>query len=105
MFFFIWGGESQGFSAVPACEFFAYLHYEGLATRWPKDLNGTGGGRRAGAVSGEAFDLTKPEGWAMATPRTPAPEPEEPDFRITLNLGLLGPTYGDVRRSDAAATI
>lgn len=89
-----------GFSEVPACMFYAYLHYHGQSNQWPKDTNGTGGGRSPKAVVGPSFDLTKIEGWGLATPRVPAPEPEEPDFRITLNLGLLGPTYDDVSFSE-----
>ncbi len=81
-----------GFAAVPTCQFFAYLHYKGESTT-PRDLAGTGGGARARAVAGAAFDLTRPEAWALTTPRAPEPEPEEPDVRYTINFGLLGPTY------------
>ena len=85
-----------GFAAVPSCMFYAYLHYRGESVKVPKDVNGTGGGRHPHPVSGVDFDLTRPEGWAMTAPLVLDPEPEEPDFRITLNLGLLGPTYSDV---------
>lgn len=92
-----------GFAAVPSCMFYAYLHYKdesGLfdrSSKAPKDLNGTGGGRHPQPVAGVDFDLTKPEGWALTTPlQQLPPEPEEPDFRVTLNLGLLGPTYHSV---------
>lgn len=84
-----------GFSAVPTCHFYAMLHYEG-STLWPKSTNGTGGGRHPRPVAGADFDLTKPEGWALTQPLVPSPVPTEPDWRITLNLGLLGPTYSDL---------
>jgi len=74
-----------------SCEFFAYLHYEG-SDEWPRTLNGTGGGSRPQRVSGVDFDLTKPEGWALTRPLVPSPAPAQPDFRLTLNLGLLGDT-------------
>jgi len=81
-----------GFHAVPTCDFYAYLHYEGQEP-FPKDLTGTGGGKNPKAISGEDFDLTRPEGYQVTEPRVPEPEPEEPDVRYTINLGLLGPTY------------
>ena len=87
-----------GFAAVPTCQFFAYLHYASQSTRAPRDLEGTGGGRHPNEVTGVDFDLTQPEGWALTgplegTPYSPAPEPEEPDVRYTINLGLLAPVY------------
>lgn len=84
-----------GFSPVPSCDFFAYLHYEG-EEEFPKDTAGTGGGSSPKPVTGVDFDLTLPEGYHMTTPRVPEPEPEEPDVRYTINLGLLGPVYDDV---------
>ena len=53
-------------------------------------------------MSGVDFDLTLPEGYGLTTPLVPEPEPEEPDVRYTINLGLLGPTYDDV--TDAPLT-
>ena len=82
-----------GFSAVPTCDFHAYLHYDTEPDLVPRDLSGSGGGRHPRAVVGSDFDLTRPEGWAVTEPRVPEPEPAEPDVRYTINLGLLGPTY------------
>jgi len=82
-----------GFHPVPSCDFYAYLHYEGHAERFPRDLNGTGGGAHPRPVAGADFDLTKPEGYRVTQPLTPLPEPAEPDVRYTVNLGLLGPSY------------
>jgi len=81
-----------GFDAVPTCDFYAYLHYES-EEEFPSDLHGTGGGKNPSLVTGVDFDLTLPEGYHVTEPRNPEPEPEEPDIRYTINLGLLGPTY------------
>merc|ERR1711871_1560019 len=51
------GVHPPGFHFVPTCDFFAYLHYEG-EDRFPKGLNGTGGGRNPAPVTGADFDLT-----------------------------------------------
>ena len=80
---------------MPTCDFYAYLHYNG-AEQFPSDISGTGGGTNPGKVSGADFDLTLPEGYQVTEPRVPEPEPEEPDVRYTINLGLLAPTYSDV---------
>ena len=53
-------------------------------------------------MSGVDFDLTLPEGYGLTTPLVPEPEPEEPDVRYTIDLGLLGPTYDDA--TDAPLT-
>jgi len=82
-----------GFDAVPTCDFYAYLHYAEETDTAPRDLKGTGGGTHPNATTGVEFDLTLPEGYHVTEPRVPEPEPEEPDVRFTINLGLLGPTY------------
>ena len=82
-----------GFHRVPSCDFYGYLHYEGEAERFPRDLNGTGGGSHPASTSGADFDLTRPEGYTVTRPRNPEPEPAEPDVRYTINLGLLGPLH------------
>lgn len=88
-----------GFAAVPSCDFYAYLHYDG-EDDFPSDLDGTGGGADPQAVTGEVFDLTLPEGWDVTEPRDNyGPEPDEPDVRYTVNLGLLGPVYDEVTDS------
>jgi len=81
-----------GFDAVPSCDFFAYLHYD-TEPPFPSDLQGTGGGRHPKSTSGVDFDLTLPEGYSVTQPRQPEPEPEDPDVRYTINLGLIAPTY------------
>lgn len=83
-----------GFAAVPTCDFYAYLHYDTEET-FPSDIHGTGGGNHPKPVGGVDFDLTLPEGYQVTEPRNPEPEPEEPDVSYTINLGLLGPVYGD----------
>jgi len=86
------GVHPPGFHFVPSCDFYAYLHYKGQE-RFPKDINGTGGGRHPKPVTGPVFDLTDPDGYKVTTPRLPEPELPEPDIQYTVNLGLLGPTY------------
>jgi len=81
-----------GFSPVPSCDFYAYLHYEGEPEP-PSDLRGSGGGRHPRTTSGADFDLTLADGYRLTTPRVPEPEPEQPDVQYTINLGLLGPLY------------
>jgi L-ascorbate oxidase len=81
-----------GFSAVPTCEFHAYLHYKGQL-QTPKDLSGTGGGKSPRQVDGTSLDFTTPADWAKVTPLVAEPEPEEPDVRYVVNMGLIGPTY------------
>lgn len=91
-----------GFSAVPSCDFYGYLHYDGERDEAPRDLSGSGGGRHPRPTAGADFDLTLPEGWKVTEPRVPEPEPAEPDVRYTINLGLLGPTYD--KATDAPLT-
>jgi FtsP/CotA-like multicopper oxidase with cupredoxin domain len=91
-----------GFSPVPACEFYAFLHYKGHNEK-PKNQHGSpnqrpplgsGGGRNPSPVSGIRYDLTEFKSWHVAKPRVEEePEPEEPDVRYTINIGLNGPTY------------
>jgi FtsP/CotA-like multicopper oxidase with cupredoxin domain len=82
-----------GFAVVPTCDFYAYLNYDGQ-DKYPADLTGTGGGKHPQTTTGVEFDLTRPEGWTVTEPLVPdEPEPEEPDVRYVINLGLLGPVY------------
>eukprot|EP00316_Scyphosphaera_apsteinii_P023189 CAMPEP_0119316454 /NCGR_PEP_ID=MMETSP1333-20130426/39666_1 /TAXON_ID=418940 /ORGANISM="Scyphosphaera apsteinii, Strain RCC1455" /LENGTH=617 /DNA_ID=CAMNT_0007322101 /DNA_START=101 /DNA_END=1954 /DNA_ORIENTATION=- len=81
-----------GFTVVPSCDFYAYLHYE-TAGQIPSSLSGSGGGSHPRPVFGADFDLTKPDSYRITRPRVLQPEPQEPDVRYTINLGLLGPTY------------
>jgi len=81
-----------GMHASPLCDFYAYLHYDGEEP-FPSDTKGTGGGKNPKPTTGADFDLTLPEGYEVTTPRVPEPEPEEPDFRYTINLGVLDPIY------------
>lgn len=83
-----------GFAPVPSCDFYAYLHYDG-EKEFPSGTDGTGGGTNPKPVTGADFDLTRPEGYQVTEPLVPKPEPDEPDVRYTINLGLLGPTYKD----------
>eukprot|EP01063_Lacrimia_lanifica_P020311 TRINITY_DN27644_c0_g1_i1.p1 TRINITY_DN27644_c0_g1~~TRINITY_DN27644_c0_g1_i1.p1 ORF type:complete len:632 (+),score=246.35 TRINITY_DN27644_c0_g1_i1:54-1949(+) len=82
-----------GFHSVPACQFYAYLHYEG-EEEFPTSLKGTGGGAHPRPTTGADFDLTLAAGYKVTEPRVAEPEPEEPDVRYTINMGLLGPVYG-----------
>jgi len=81
-----------GFDAVPTCDFYAYLHYEGEHT-FPSGTSGTGGGKHPQLTTGKDFDLTLPEGYHVTEPLVPEPEPAKADVQYTINLGLLGPTY------------
>lgn len=82
-----------GFDAVPSCDFYAYLHYENERERFPRDTSGSGAGQHALPGEGVDFDLTVADGYHKTRPRVPEPEPEEPDVRYTINLGLLGPVF------------
>lgn len=83
-----------GFSPVPSCRFYGYLNYKGH-NESPKDTKGTGGGKNPKATTGVRFDLTNVESWNMTRPLESDPEPEEPDVRYVINMGLKGPTYSD----------
>jgi len=87
-----------GFHPVSSCKFYAFLHYTGQR-EWPlygppTSPKGTGGGAHPQPVSGVPFDLTTPADWTKTRPVDVRPEPEEPDVRFTITLGLHGPTYG-----------
>jgi len=81
-----------GFSVVPNCRFYGYLNYKGH-NEVPHDLKGTGGGKNPKPRSGVRFDLTNNEAWNYTRPIIYDPEPEEPDIRYVINLGLKGPIY------------
>lgn len=81
-----------GMSQVPACNFYAYLHYD-TETNFPSDTRGTGGGRHPMPTTGVHFDLTEADGYHITEPRVPEPEPVKPDVSYTINLGFLGPGY------------
>ena len=88
-----------GFHAVSSCKFYSFLHYSGMHD-WPigpgapTSPKGTGGGADPLPVSGTPFDLTTPADWTKTKPVDVRPEPEEPDARFVITLGLKGPTYG-----------
>ncbi len=88
-----------GFSAVPACHFYAFLNYAGHTDVPVAPSNrswapqGTGGGLNPAPVSGVVFDLTNFNSWNQTQPLQPESEPEEPDVRYVINMGLKGPVY------------
>eukprot|EP00466_Bigelowiella_natans_P018286 jgi/Bigna1/78085/fgenesh1_pg.52_\ len=85
-----------GFHPVSSCKFYAFLHYTGqheLLYGPPKTPQGTGGGASPAPTSGADFDLTNPWNWNLTEPLDVQPEPEEPDVRFVVTLGLLGPLY------------
>lgn len=51
------------------------------------------GGRNPRQITAPKFDLTRREGYSLTTPLEPVAEPEEPDVRYVVNIGLKGPTY------------
>merc|ERR1712054_389432 len=73
-----------GFHAVSSCKFYAFLHYTN---------EDSGCGAHPKAVSGVGFDLTNAGDWNKTKPLEVQPEPEEPDARFVVTLGLQGPTY------------
>lgn len=86
-----------GFHAVSSCNFFSFLHYSG-EREWPfygapTSPKGTGGGAHPAAVSGVGFDLTNAEDWKKTHPIEDSSEPDEPDARFVITLGLNGPTF------------
>jgi len=85
-----------GFSVVPSCLFYAYLKYKSEGDL-AHDLKGTGGGQHPKPVDGVRFDLTNNEAWDLTRPVQFDPEPEEPDVRYVINMGLKGPAYKDVK--------
>jgi len=86
-----------GFHAVSSCKFYAFLHYTGQDSGFtaPTSPKGTGGGANPKAVSGVGFDLTNAGDWNKTKPVDVHPEPEEPDARYVVTLGLQGPVYTD----------
>lgn len=88
-----------GFHSVSSCNFYAFLHYqhqkEGIFTyEAPVSPKGTGGGAHPAQVTGTRFDLTNfAEDWRKTKPVEVRPEPEEPDVRFHITLGLTGPIY------------
>merc|ERR1711871_1808332 len=85
-----------GFHAVSACKFYAFLHYtkqHEIFYNAPTSPKGTGGGADPKPVSGVGFDLTNPGDWQKTKPVEVHAEPEEPDKRYTVSLGLQGPTF------------
>jgi len=85
-----------GFHPVSSCHFYSFLHYNDSTFNFynaPTSPTGTGGGASPKPVSGVRFDLTRPEDWTKTKPVEAMPEPEEPDARFVVTLGLNGPTY------------
>lgn len=87
-----------GFHPVSSCKFYGFLHYANeteLTYGAPTSPKGTGGGANPTAVAGVGFDLTNPWSWNKTKPVEVMPEPEEPDVRYVVTLGLQGPLYND----------
>jgi len=86
-----------GFHAVSACNFYSFLHYAKepeILYGPPNSIEGTGGGKHPKPTTGVRFDLTNPGDWFGKTqPIVVVPEPEEPDARFTVDLGLASPLY------------
>lgn len=88
-----------GFHAVSSCNFYAFLHYNSTDPESnysyapPTSPAGTGGGLSPISVDGPSFDLTNPSAWSLTQPVEVHPEPEEPDARFEVTLGLNGPLY------------
>lgn len=85
-----------GFHAVSSCRFYGFLSYGPEANQGipvPRSPAGTGGGAHPKPPAGVPFDLTNPPDWNKTRPELPEPEPEEPDVRYVVNLGLNGPLY------------
>lgn len=91
-----------GFHPVKNCAFYGMLHYTGHAeniftfqapTMPGSRVAGTGGGAKPKQPSGVGFDLTNPPDWNKTQPIELMPEPEEPDARYHITLGLKGPVY------------
>jgi len=94
-----------GFHPVKNCAFSGMLHYtngkEGIfsyeAPKMPGNrASGEGGGKDPKPVHGVPFDLTNPPDWSKTQPLELRPEPEEPDARYLISLGLKGPVYSKV---------
>jgi FtsP/CotA-like multicopper oxidase with cupredoxin domain len=84
-----------GFHAVSSCKFYSFIHYAGFKGLLgpPSHPKGEGGGANPKPLEGVPFDLTNPGDWTKTQPIDVRPEPEEPDARFTIALGLKGPTY------------
>merc|ERR1711871_1235814 len=85
-----------GFHPVSSCKFYAFLEYTNKGIHLygpPTSPKGTGGGANPKPVTGTRFDLTRPSDWNKTYPMEAREEPEEPDMRIYMTLGLNGPTY------------
>lgn len=91
-----------GFHAVEACKWYAFIRYENTKAKLPKQYQpwwphyevpvGTGGGAKPRTTSGKVFDTTLRSGYSVTEPLNPVPEPDEPDLRIVMTLGLKGTT-------------
>jgi len=81
-----------GMSQVPACMFYGFLNYRGHTTI-PHTPKGTGGGANPKLTTGVNFDLTTFASWSLTQPLTYDPEPQLPDVRYVINMGVLGPVY------------
>lgn len=84
-----------GFHPVSSCKFYGFLQYANQTADMPVPTSpeGTGGGAHPKAVAGVPFDLTNPPDWRKTQPVRVEPEPEEPDIRYVIDLGIEGPLY------------
>ena len=85
-----------GFHPVSACHFYGFLHYANETESTygpPTTIEGTGGGAHPKPTAGVPFDLTNPGDWNKTQPVDVRVEPEEPDVRYTIDLGLKAPLY------------
>lgn len=91
-----------GFHPVEACKWHAFIRYENTKDSLPKQYQpwwphfetpvGTGGGAHPKATTGVVFDTTVRKGWSVTQPLNPVAEPDDPDLRIVMSLGLKGPS-------------
>lgn len=85
-----------GFHPVKSCKFYGFLHYAGeheLLYGPPTSPKGTGGGKKPKPVAGVEFDLTNAADYNKTRPMDSRAEPDEPDVRYFVTIGLQGPTY------------
>merc|ERR1711871_1712569 len=87
-----------GFHAVTSCKFYGFLHYakqHEILYGPPNSPDGTGGGdpKKLKPVTGVPFDLTNAADYAKTRPVDAHDEPDEPDARYMVTIGLSGPTY------------
>lgn len=95
-----------GFHPVKSCKFYGFLRYDTgrpeLLYGAPTSPKGTGGGAKPVPASGVPFDLTNPGDYSKTQPVDAIDEPEEPDARYMVTIGMNGPLYKEA--TDAPLT-